>query len=200
MIAFTKMVRRVYATQHPQHCVPRREGHRWRFFPHERLQSLRATQHDGRIREEQRRPRSRARRWRFGRNSLLRWTEPTPWVSPDHRSGTVGDFPSGCLVRHPQLLDGSRPTSKAGRDGQLPKKHGHTRSAANDLGHPAAVADESRSLIRDNCRNIETALTDPESTDRDAVRTSAAHSLALVRYDRVSPATSLAEPSAAAIH
>src|ERR1039457_195590 len=80
------------------------------------------------------------------------WTEPAPWVSPDHRSGTVGDFPSGCLVRHPQFLDGSRPTSKAGGDGQLPKKHGHTRSAANDLGHPAAVADESRSLIRDNCR------------------------------------------------
>src|ERR1039457_3724115 len=86
------------------------------------------------------------------------WTEPAPWVSPDHRSGTVGDFPSGCLVRHPQFLDGSRPTSKAGGDGQLPKKHGHTRSAANDLGHPAAVADESRSLIRDNCRNIAIAL------------------------------------------
>src|ERR1022692_172565 len=146
------MVRRVYATQHPQHCVPRREGHRWRFFPHERLQPLRATQHDGRIREEQRRPRSRARRWRFGRTSLLRLTEPALRLSPNDGSGSVGDLPSGCPVRHPQFLDGSRPTSKAGGDGQLPKKHGHTRSAANDLRHPAAVADESRSLIRDNCR------------------------------------------------
>src|SRR6267143_25890 len=45
-------------------------------------------------------------------------------------------------------------------DGQLPKKHGHTRSAANDLGHSAAVADESRSLIRDNCRNIALTLID----------------------------------------
>jgi hypothetical protein len=146
--------------QHPQHCVPRREGHRWRFFPHERLQPLRATQHDGRIREEQRRPRSRFRRWRFGGTSLLRWTEPAPGVSPDYRRGAVGDFPSGCLVRHPQFLDGSRPTSKAGGDGQLPKKYGQTRSAANDLGHPAAVANESRSLIRDNWRNIPISLID----------------------------------------
>jgi uncharacterized membrane protein YphA (DoxX/SURF4 family) len=32
------------------------------------------------------------------------------------------------------------------------------RSAVNDLGHPAAVADESRSLILDNCRSIAITL------------------------------------------
>src|SRR5262250_2761455 len=37
------------------------------------------------------------------------------------------------------FLDDSRPTSK--------EKHGNTRSAADDVGHPGAVADESWSLI-----------------------------------------------------
>jgi hypothetical protein len=46
------------------------------FLPHERLQPLRATKHDDRICQEQRRTRSRARSGRFGRTSLLRWTEP----------------------------------------------------------------------------------------------------------------------------
>src|SRR5215469_12865866 len=45
------------------------------------------------------------------------------------------------------FLDDSRPTSKDRGDDQLSKKHGHTRSAADDVGHPGAVADESWSLI-----------------------------------------------------
>jgi hypothetical protein len=106
------------------------------------------TPNDGRVRQEQKRTCSRARRGRFGRASLLRRVEPAPWQSTDYWSGPIGDFPLSGIVRYPQFLDSARSTSEDGGDDTLPQEHGHPWFAVDDLGHPKALAHESWALKR----------------------------------------------------
>ena len=90
--------------------------------------------------------RSRAHSGRYWRASLVGWSEPAPWLSPDHWSSPVGDFPPGRFVWYPQFLDGPRSTGEDSGDDQLPKEHGPAGSAADDVSYPEALADEPWSL------------------------------------------------------